>query len=108
MLPGNTNLNIRSWGEGGWVINYNNKILISDSKFVLGKNDKINTLEMTKISHKVVLQPIITDKNLSQEPTNTQTITQKEEKVALILSLVGGICFSERINLRLFNIQTLF
>ena len=38
MLPSNMNLNIRSGTVG-----YNNKILVSDEKFNLGKNDKVNT-----------------------------------------------------------------
>ena len=37
MLPRDMNLNIRSGTVG-----YNNKILISDEKFILGKNDKVN------------------------------------------------------------------
>ena len=80
MLPTDINLNIKLGTVG-----YNNRILISDGKFSLGKNDKVNTLELakerdkTKISHKVV-------------------ITHKEEKVALVLSLAGGlaICYAFR------------
>ena len=56
MLPGDIKLNNRSETAG-----YKNKILISDRKFSLGKNDKVNTLEPakedSKISHKVALQP---------------------------------------------------
>ena len=37
MLPSDMNLNIRSGTVG-----YNNKILVSDRKFSLGKNDKVN------------------------------------------------------------------
>ena len=54
MLPSDMNLNIRLG-----VVDYNNRILIFDSKFVLGKNDKVNTLELTKISPEVVLQPLL-------------------------------------------------
>ena len=45
------NLNIKTGTAG-----YNNKILVSDGKFGLGKNDKVNALELavpqkvTKIS----------------------------------------------------------
>ena len=42
MLP--SNMNIRSGTVG-----YNNKILVSDEKFSLGKNDKANALEPTAI-----------------------------------------------------------
>ena len=41
MLPSDMNLNIRSGTVG-----YNNKILVSDGKFNLGKNDKVNALEV--------------------------------------------------------------
>ena len=40
MLPSDMNLNIRSGTVG-----YNNKILVSDSRFSLGKNNMINTQE---------------------------------------------------------------
>ena len=42
------NLKIRSGTVG-----YNNKILISDEKFILGKNEKVNSLEPAAMkSHK--------------------------------------------------------
>ena len=53
MLPSNMNLKIKTGTVG-----YNNKILISDEKFSLGKNDKVNTSftkpeeETTKKTHK--------------------------------------------------------
>ena len=86
MLPGDMNLNIKTGTVG-----YNNKILISDGKFSLGKNDKVNALELTvpqkvkKISHKVVAQPT-TAHGLSLKPA----ITHEEERVALILFLAVG------------------
>ena len=40
MLPSNMQLRIRSGTVG-----YNNKILVSDGKFNLGKNDEVNSLE---------------------------------------------------------------
>ena len=45
MLPSDMNLNIRSG-----TVRYNNKILVSDEKFSLGKNDKVNTLLSTQPS----------------------------------------------------------
>ena len=92
MLPSDMNLNIRSGTVG-----YNNKILVSDGKFSLGKNDKVNAPSMK--SHKVSAQTTthrdsdevqaqkltITHKN--QEP---QTITHNEEKITLVLFLAGG------------------
>ena len=69
------NLKIRS----GTVV-YNNKLLISDGTFNLGENDKVNTSELgkegdkPKMSHKVVVQPAITHKNLAQKRT---TVTSR-------------------------------
>ena len=96
MLPSNMNSNIRSG-----TVWYNNKILVSDGKFSLGKNDKVNALvlepviskeampKVTKIkSHKgskVLAQPTHAHE-LAQKPT----ITHEEEKIALILFLTGG------------------
>ena len=66
MLPSDMNLNIKTGTEG-----YNNKILVSDEKFSLGENDKVNALEstqkVTKISDKVVSQPT-TAHGLSPKP----------------------------------------
>ena len=89
MLPCNMNLKIRSGTVGN-----NNKILVSNKKFSLGKNEKLNALELTrKISHKVVAQPT-TAHRLSLKPTITQaqkqTITHEDAKVALVLSLASG------------------
>ena len=40
MLPSNMELKIKTG-----TVRYNNKILISDGKFILGKNEKVNSLE---------------------------------------------------------------
>ena len=101
MLPSDMNLNIRSGTVG-----YNNKILISDGKFNLGKNDKVNSLEapamknhkysnvaaQTSATHKdsnLVKQTAVTQKKSEQKPT----ITHKEEKATLILFLTGGFYY---------------
>ena len=47
MLPTNMELRIRSGTVG-----YNNKILVSDGNFSLGKNDEINSSKTPAISHK--------------------------------------------------------
>ena len=48
MLPSNMELKIKT-GIG----RYNNKILISNEKFILGKNEKVNSLETAAMkSHK--------------------------------------------------------
>ena len=80
------------------TVGYNNKILVSDGKFILGKNEKVNSLEaLVMKSHKgsnVVTQTAVphrdsetavTHKDLERKPT----ITHEEEKIALILSLTG-------------------
>ena len=68
MLPSDMNLNIQLGTVG-----YKNKIFVFDDIFSLGKNDEVNTLELTKkaiiskegkISHKdikVVVQPTVTN-----------------------------------------------
>ena len=47
MLPSKMTLKIKTGTVG-----YNNKILVSDGKFILGKNDEVNSLETPAISHK--------------------------------------------------------
>ena len=77
MLHSDMNLNIKTR-----TARYNNKILVSDGKFNLGKNDEVNA-GSTKISHNVVTAThnIVT--------TTHAQIAHEEEKVALILSLAG-------------------
>ena len=41
MLPSEMNLK-----SGGGTVGYNNKILVSNEKFILGKNEKVNSLEV--------------------------------------------------------------
>ena len=105
MLPSDITLKIRPGTVG-----YNNKILVSDDNFILGKNENVNltapaiknhntnsleTPEMKStqtatrpnrnsndmLSH----TPAISQKN--QEP---KTITHNDEKIALVLTLAGG------------------
>ena len=101
MIPSDMNLKIRSGTVG-----YNNKILISDGKFSLGKNDEVNSLEAPSApqvetpvmkSHKdsnLVKQTAVTHKDSETAVTNKDlekkpTITHEEDKIALILSLTG-------------------
>ena len=104
MLPSDMTLKIRSGTVG-----YNNKILVSDGKFSLGKKDEVNLLVPAIISHKTnsletpaiknhktnSLEP--TTITISQGLTHTPAISQKpktiihnEEKIALVLALTGG------------------
>ena len=103
MLPSDINLKIRLGTVG-----YNNKILVSDSRFSLGKNLKVNTLEsetppsppppppVPKTTHKEFLTKVESHKNLLQKETITHkgleqpAITHEKGRTALILFLTGG------------------
>ena len=93
MLPSNLKLKIKTC-----TVRYNNKILVSDEKFILGKNDEVNSLEAPVIkNHKgsnVVTQTAVTHKDSETAVTHKHlekkpTITQEEDKIALIRSLTG-------------------
>ena len=107
VLPSDLKLKIKTV----YTVGYNNKILVSNGNFILGKNEKVNSLETPAIkNHKTnsletpamkstqtaarpkrnsidVLShaPAISQKNL--EP---KTIAHNEEKIALVLALAGG------------------
>ena len=94
MLRSDMNLKIKTGTVG-----YNNKILVSDEKFSLGKNDEVN--EMPKISHKPTMthelakKPNITHVlTQAQNPTHTYELAKKptheDEKIPLVLALAGG------------------
>ena len=78
------NLKIR-WGTVG----YNNKILISDSKFSLGKNEKVNT-SFTKPEDKTTKKDSQKPTTIHKVVTQKPIITHEEERAALILFLTGG------------------
>ena len=93
MLPGDMNL------KKPRTVGYNNKILVSNSKFNFGKNDKVNTLELTKKAaikgHKVIAQSTATQglppallpcTDLAQKPA----ITHDEGKAVAILFRTGA------------------
>ena len=78
MLPSDMNSKIKTGTAG-----YNSKILISDGKFNLGENGKVNALKHTFTpikSHTVVAK---SPDSLQQKPTDTH----EEEKAASILFL---------------------
>ena len=90
MLPIDMNFKIRSGTVG-----YNNKILVSDGKFSLGKNDELNSLETPAMkSHKYSktnsLQGLTQKPNISHKKQEPHTITHNEEKIAFVLFLEGG------------------
>ena len=90
MLPSNMNLKIRSGTVG-----YNNKILISDGNFSLGKNENVNLMVPVMKSHKysktnsLELTTIESHSTTTQGLTNTPNISHEDEKIALVLSLAG-------------------
>ena len=97
MLPSDMNLKIKTGTVG-----YNNKILISEGKFSLGKNDEVNSLELAKVialecsvkSYKVIAKPPLGGANnkagQSQVPAQAKKpTTHEDEKIALVLSLAG-------------------
>ena len=94
MLPSNMKLKIRSGTAG-----YNNKILVFDGNFILGKNEKVNLMVPVMKSHNTnSIEPttITTAQGLTHTPAVSQknqkpkTITHNEEKIALVLALAGG------------------
>ena len=113
MLPSNLELKIKTGTVG-----YNNKILVSNDKFILGKNEKVNSLEASSApqaetpaikNHKTNSLETPTIKNHKTNPLeaptmkSTQTavnsertadleqtiVSHEDEKVALVLSLTG-------------------
>ena len=93
MLPSNMNLKIKTGTVG-----YNNKILVSDRKFILGKNEKVNSSETPAIKdHKTnsletpAMKSTLTVVNSERTADLEQKmiISHEDEKVALVLSLTG-------------------
>ena len=94
MLPSDMNLKIKTGTVG-----YNNKILVSDEKFSLGKNVEVN--ETPKISHEpTIIHELAKKPNIThvliqaQKPAIThesaKVPTHEDEKIALVLFLTGG------------------
>ena len=77
MLPSDMTLKIRPGTVG-----YNNKILVSDEKFILGKNEKVNSLE--KPSAPQVETPVMKTHKGSNVVTQT-AVTHKDSKKQLSL-----------------------
>ena len=76
MLPSDMNLKIKTGTVG-----YNNKILVSNEKFSLGKNDEVNLTVPAIKSHKV------TQTAARPEPCKHNS---NDVQVALVLFLAGG------------------
>ena len=106
MLPSNLKLKIKTG-----IVGYNNKILVSNGNFILGKNEKVNSSEAPAIkNHKTNSLETPTSKNYKTNPLETPTmkstqtavnsertadleqktiISHEDKKVALVLSLTG-------------------
>ena len=89
MLPSDLKLKIKTGTVG-----YNNKILVSDGKFSLGKNNEVNSLETLAIkNHKTnsLETPAIKSTHNSKRTSDLEQtiISHEDEKVALVLSLTG-------------------
>ena len=63
------------------TVRYNNKILVSDGKFILGKNDEVNSLETPAIKINSLETPAIeSHSNTAQGLTHAPTISHDDEK----------------------------
>ena len=92
MIPSDMNLKIRSG-----TARYNNKILVSDGKFSLAKNDEVNAGSTNSL---VLEEPIIpmpkghpSHKAIAQQTHNHELAkkpTHEDEKIALVFFLAGG------------------
>ena len=95
MLPSNMSLKIKNGTVG-----YNNKILISDGKFSLGKNENVNALVLEE---PVISMPKVTShKALSHAHELAKKPTHEDEKIAFSLAaLLSGLCFNKKTNTKL-------
>ena len=94
MLRSNIYLEIKTCTVG-----YNNKILVSDGNFSLGKNDKVNSLDAPSTqqaetpaikSHNTNSLGLTQTPDISQKNQEPKAITHNDEKIALVLALAGG------------------
>ena len=80
MLPSYMNLKIKTGTFG-----YNNKILVSIEKFILGKNEKVNSLETPAIeNHKTNSLETPAMKSTQTAPTQKEQLTWNEKQLSLM------------------------
>ena len=86
MLPSDMNLKIKADTVG-----YNNKILVSNGKFSLGKNVEVNSLVLEEPD--ISMPKVMTHKAIAKQ-THAHKLTKKptheEEKIFFVLFLAGG------------------
>ena len=91
-------LSIRSFVLFIGTAGYNNKILVSDSGFSLGKNDMVNTSVPEKSSHKTFIIPKHTPMQKvahKEVPSkHISAIIHEEKKIALVLFLTSAFGIS--------------
>ena len=90
MLPSDMELRIKTGTVG-----YNNKILVSDGNFSLGKNEKVNaglakSEEETTTKQTTTIHKVVTKALQLPAPAEKAIITYEDEKIAVILLLTGG------------------
>ena len=88
ILPSNMNLKIKTGTVG-----YNNKILVSDEKFSLGKNENVNLMAPVMKSHVTnSLQGSAQKPNVSHKKQEPQVplASHNDEKIDLVLFLASG------------------
>ena len=88
MLPSDKHLKIRSGTFG-----YNNKILVSDGNFSLGKNKKVNaglakSEEETMTKQMTTIHKVVTKAQQLPAPVEKAIITHEDEKIAVIFLLL--------------------
>ena len=74
------------------TVGYNNKILISDDKFSLGKNKNVNLTVpvMKSIQTAANSNDVLSHASNISHNQEPHTITHNDEKIALVLALAGG------------------
>ena len=85
MLPSDMELRIKTSTVG-----YNNKILVSDGNFSMGKNKKVNLVVPAMKSYKTNSLELTHAPAISQKNQEPKTITHSDEKIALVLALASG------------------
>ena len=87
-LPSDINLKIKTGTVG-----YNNKILVSDEKFSLGKNDEVNAGSANSLALEEPIIPMskgyLSHEAIAQQ-TQVKKPTHEDEKIALVFFLAGG------------------
>ena len=89
MLPSNMKLKLKTGTVG-----YNNKILVSNGNFSLGKNDEVNLMVPAIKNHKTnsIEAPAMKNTHNLERTSHLDQktiISHEDEKVALVLSLTG-------------------